>query len=353
MMRILSLHIGFLGVGGGIASAARSLIDELAGRNGGTENEVIAHSLLGHESMTADLPKAPSVTTRGFDGDKVRFTTAAFATAHTFRPDWLFVDHISLMPAAYPVARSVGARLALFLHGTEIYGPRARPDARTYTPPRHLVALARRADALFANSPWTARLAHLALGLETAPTVSWLPVEERKADHIRRATVEPPRADGRYLLMVSRIDRGDDYKGHDELLDALCTLPPELRLRIVGAGGGAEALRDSIRARGLDTRVEVLGYVSDAELARLYANADGFVMLSAGEGLGLVYLEALLAGIPVLGWSPGPIDDLEAFGANAVHALADLPDALAAILARAKRTSPNPRVPFRLRLRAR
>jgi glycosyltransferase involved in cell wall biosynthesis len=97
----------------------------------------------------------------------------------------------------------------------------------------------------------------------------------------------------------------------------------------------------------------VLGYVSDAELARLYANADGFVMLSAGEGLGLVYLEALLAGIPVLGWSPGPIDDLEAFGANAVHALANLPDALAAILARAKRTSPNPRVPFRLRLRAR
>lgn len=351
-MRVLSLHIGFLGVRGGIASAARSLIDELAGRNGGTPNEVIAHSLLGHESISEDLPKAPSVTTRGFDGEKLRFAAASLATARTFRPDWVFVDHISLMPAAYPVAASVGARLALFLHGTEIYGPRARPDVRTYTPPKHLVALARRADVLFANSPWTARLASEALGLEVAPTVSWLPIEERKADHLRRATAEAPREDGRYLLMVSRIDRGDDYKGHDELLDALGTLPADVSLRIVGAGGAAESLREAVRARGVDERVAVLGFVSDAELARLYANAEGFVMLSAGEGLGLVYLEALFAGVPVLGLSPGPIDDLEPFGATAIRRLADLPAALADLLARGNGTGARRTVPFRLRLPA-
>jgi glycosyltransferase involved in cell wall biosynthesis len=87
-------------------------------------------------------------------------------------------------------------------------------------------------------------------------------------------------------------------------------------LRIVGAGGGAGELRRAISERGLAARVEVLGFVSNAELAQLYVGATAFVMLSSGEGLGLVYLESLLARVPAIGLSPGPIDDLEAYGAT-------------------------------------
>ena len=120
----------------------------------------------------------------------------------------------------------------------------------------------------------------------------------------------------------------------------------------IGCMGSSFGGAVTVYAAGVDKRVAVLGFVSDAELARLYANAEGFVMLSAGEGLGLVYLEALLAGVPVLGWSPGPIDDLERFGATAIRRLADLPAALADLLARGKGLRADGCVPFRLRLPA-
>jgi glycosyltransferase involved in cell wall biosynthesis len=314
-MRVLSLNIGFLEVGGGIASAGRSLVDELAGRFRGEEHEVIAHSLLGHESAQVDLPASPWVITRGFEGNKVRFALSAVTTARRFKPDWLFVDHISLLPVAVPAARACGARLALFLHGKEIYGGGSRPGALTYRPPVRLRMLATKADQLFANSPWTARLSAEALESSSPPTLSWLPVEESKANHIARARAASESPASPYILMVSRIEPGDDYKGHQQLLAALNALPQHFSLRIVGAGKGADELRREVANRRLEARVQVLGFVSNAELAKLYVGATAFVMLSSGEGLGLVYLESLLAGVPAIGLSPGPIDDLAAYGA--------------------------------------
>jgi glycosyltransferase involved in cell wall biosynthesis len=59
-------------------------------------------------------------------------------------------------------------------------------------------------------------------------------------------------------------------------------------------------LADVIGSHGLSERVTIERYVSDAELAGLYARASAFAFLSEYEGFGLTPLEALAAGVPIV-----------------------------------------------------
>ena len=78
---------------------------------------------------------------------------------------------------------------------------------------------------------------------------------------------------------------------------------PELAgvaLRIAGAATAAERTALADLAAGLGVRLEQLGLVDDAALARLYAGARAVALPSLHEGFGLPLLEALAAGTPAV-----------------------------------------------------
>ena len=110
----------------------------------------------------------------------------------------------------------------------------------------------------------------------------------------RFAAAEPAPTTAPTVLFVGRIEH---RKGLAVLLEAFGGLPGDLRLRIVGDGPGAAALR-----RGAaDGRLEWLGAVSDEELTRQLAAADVLVAPSlGGESFGVVLLEAMAAGTAVV-----------------------------------------------------
>ena len=90
-----------------------------------------------------------------------------------------------------------------------------------------------------------------------------------------------------------------------ELIDAfarLTTRHPTARLEIVGDNRTTPVIDvdDLIARSGVADRIRVRHYVSDAELASLYARASAFAFLSEYEGFGLTPLEAMAAGIPVV-----------------------------------------------------
>ena len=104
---------------------------------------------------------------------------------------------------------------------------------------------------------------------------------------------------------------------------------PNLHLVIIGGGPEKEHLRDMSRLLGLDTRVHLVGEVPYDEIPNWLAAADFFALASVSESHPLVVLEAMAAGLPVVGIpSPGVEDtvvdgfngllsaeDVEAFGA--------------------------------------
>lgn len=90
------------------------------------------------------------------------------------------------------------------------------------------------------------------------------------------------------------------YKGLHILLDAMTQL--EATLVIVGAGPEEQRLRDLAQAFGVARRVHFAGRVADAELPAYYRAADLFVLSShlRAEAFGIVQLEAMAAGLPVI-----------------------------------------------------
>jgi glycosyltransferase involved in cell wall biosynthesis len=116
------------------------------------------------------------------------------------------------------------------------------------------------------------------------------------------------------ILTVGRLDSSDRYKGYDKILQAL----PEIRRQIpnvhyilVGQGSDRPRIEQLIAQLNLQHCVTLAGFIPDEEMCDHYNLCDVFAMPSKGEGFGIVYLEALASGKPILGGNQdGAIDAL-------------------------------------------
>jgi glycosyltransferase involved in cell wall biosynthesis len=86
------------------------------------------------------------------------------------------------------------------------------------------------------------------------------------------------------------------------LIDALAQMPHDAPycLRVLGNGKYFDAWRRHARRRGLDQRIEWLGWLSHEEALKQYAWADVFVFTSLRDTTGTVIAEALAAGLPIV-----------------------------------------------------
>ena len=84
------------------------------------------------------------------------------------------------------------------------------------------------------------------------------------------------------------------------LLNAMVRLPPEVMLRVVGTGPELPNLKERAERLALVNRIEFLEHVPFARLAAEYRRADVFCLPSRQEGFGIVFLEAMAAGLPIV-----------------------------------------------------
>lgn len=96
-------------------------------------------------------------------------------------------------------------------------------------------------------------------------------------------------------------------KGHDILIKAFskANLGEYVTLSIVGAGVEEKNLRKLIRQLGLTERVFLLGLKNKEEVRDLLLQSDAFVLTSRKETFGVVYIEAMAKGLPVIATACG------------------------------------------------
>ena len=107
----------------------------------------------------------------------------------------------------------------------------------------------------------------------------------------------------RILMTVGRMCSRERFKGFDEILDImpdLLTEHPDLIYMLVGDGMDRTRLEEKAKQIGISNHVIFTGYIPEDEKPDYYRLADIYVMPSRGEGFGIVLLEALACGIPVI-----------------------------------------------------
>lgn len=110
------------------------------------------------------------------------------------------------------------------------------------------------------------------------------------------------------LLSVSRLVKDEPGKGVDLVIEALPELLidfPKLRYVVVGDGSDRMRLEDLARKLHVDHAVDFKGFVSETELEHEYSTCTLFTMPSASEGFGIVFVEAMAHGKPVIASSVG------------------------------------------------
>lgn len=288
------------GTDGGIASANRNVI--LALQKLGQELNLPVKSLVLMESFDG------SSDSRSFKGNKYYF---AAATLHALLNSSLVVfDHVHLAVPIVGIPSALRSNVVILGHGSEV-GRRIRRSAR-----RTLAV----ADLVLANSEHTLNIMREALRNEDIGVVCPLGLPAHRSlssePRIVDMAMKPYQgvvlqsADGifrqigtRVMLIVGRLDAGEQEKGHRELIEALPAIRlqvPSAELVIVGGGSDEAELRRIAAHSPVANGIFVTGRVSDTMLDELYNAAYAYVMPSRQEGFGLVYLEAMNRALPCI-----------------------------------------------------
>ncbi len=318
-MRILHV-ITTLGVGG----AEKHLLWLTAGqvRRG---HEVRVAWLKGQGELAGAF-RAQGVPAEGLPGPVWRLRRQLAVIVAAFRPD---IVHTHLLKAdvlgALVAGRAGPAALVSSKHNDErallrrsvsfVHGRLARRVRLTIALSEHVARFTERHGRV---DP--ARIRRVYYGVDPALLQ---PRRDRAA--VRRELSLPE--DAPVLVCVGRLA---PQKDHPTLLAALALLPADVLLLVVGGdpfGDGETRLADLAGRLGLGARARFLGIRHD--VPDLLAASDLFVLPSLWEGLGLVFLEAMAVGLPIVASRVSAIPEVVEDGATGWLVPPGDPEALA------------------------
>ena len=155
------------------------------------------------------------------------------------------------------------------------------------------------------------------------------PVEDGRETFRERHGIDPARP---VALFVGRVAHEKNIDYLLDVVDLARAWVPDILLVIAGEGPARDSLRRSVAERGLQACVQFIGYMDrQSELPACYAAADVFVFASRTETQGLVLLEAMAAGLPVVALAEMGTVDILGAGRGAVVVIGRGPEALPAL----------------------
>jgi len=292
-MRILFLASEVASGTGGIRAFNRHLIDVLVAE--GHAVSVVSMNDTGSCGATrfALYPCARWRPVRKF-----AFVAQACLQALLFRPDAIVCGHVNFLPVCGFLGAAFRILYLTVIHGLELQklGP-------------WKTAWLKGSKKIMAVSSFTkTRLLRFCAGYAEASVVvvgNTFDVERfnpapKPAYLMEKLKIQE---DQKVVLTVARLAKGEGYKGYDKVLLAMRRVVkefPGVRYVIAGSGSDMPRMRKLIQDYQLRDCAILAGFVADREIPDYYNLCDVFVMPSTGEGFGIVFLEALACGKPVI-----------------------------------------------------
>ena len=275
-----------------IATLVRALQDLL------TEQDVCVLAIRGQPQLRWDGQERLRL------GVKSRFVARALQEAERWRPNLVICSHVGLAPTGWLLRVSSRRPYWVVAYGIEVWGALSLWKRLAIV----------RADRLLAISDFTRQQLFERYRISPERTFLLPPMlaNQRTPQADLRAAV-PVENGRRIVLTVGRLAASERYKGHDVMLRAWVRVRekmPKAVYLIVGDGDDRLRLQALALELGLGESVCFAGAVSEDVLAACYKACEVFAMPARtvldprapqGEGFGIVFLEAMTHGKPVIG----------------------------------------------------
>ncbi|MGH1394939.1 MAG: glycosyltransferase family 4 protein [Trichormus sp.] len=295
---------------GGIQSYIKDIFRAYLGLGAGYQAEVF---------LLRDSPDCSNP----FDGDRLKFyyfknkspqvgriTMAGALLKYLLqkRPERVFCGHIKLAALIQTLCQPLGIPYTVLTYGKEVWETLPKKERRALAAAKDIWTISRysRDQACAANGidPNMVRMLPCAIDGDKFTPGAKLP----------ELVTKYGLTDAKVIMTVARLWSGDIYKGVDVTIRALPKILqafPEVKYLVIGRGDDQPRLAQLAQDLGVSDRVVFAGFVPTADLMAHYRLADAYIMPSQ-EGFGIVYLEAMACGIPVLsGDNDGSADPLQ------------------------------------------
>ncbi len=295
LFRALVLATDAFGGRGGIAKFNRDLLTSMASIRDCAE--VVALPRLIQTEMEPLPPRMRFLT--GAARGKLAYTRLALGQVLRNHFDLVVSAHINISPLGLALAKFARARSILIVHGIDAWTRHGSALVR-WSVPRFDRVVGVSQTTLDRMQVWSKVDSARTRVLPNCVDLSRFGPGPKSATLARKLGIE----NRTVLMTVGRMATQEQYKGFDEVLEALPVLAekiPDVVYVICGEGPDRERLEAKAAMLGVLDRVRFAGFIPEAEKADYYRLADAYVMPSRGEGFGIVFLEAMACGIPVMG----------------------------------------------------
>jgi phosphatidyl-myo-inositol dimannoside synthase len=324
---------------GGIARYTSTLASSLGGLLGRENVDVLSFfdwGSAGNQPSEYRVLGAVSGRARAGAWSRLHFMSKA-ALAGSRRYDLVIANHVALAPVAAITKWIFGTPYWVACHSVEIWWGTSWLRR----------AGLRNANLIVPVSRYTADVVRRMDGIQNGRVkVVYNAVPNAFAKLLVRqgpagASMAKPKKTGPIVLSVCTLVRGNEFKGVDTVIRALPRVlesVTDLQYVVVGEGQIRGKLESLAAEMGVAERVTFTGEISDDELAELYRSCDAFALPSrgqerqgvvGGEGFGRVYIEAALAGKPVVGSRSGGASEAVLHGRTGFAADPDSSDEVA------------------------
>jgi glycosyltransferase involved in cell wall biosynthesis len=232
---------------------------------------------------------------------------------------------------AMSIGRMLGAKIVCHLHSPEVDRYLSTQHGRLFlslcVSPAHVVCVL--------TEWWTSRVSpviHKPLFIVPNPLNDEL---------LREAMREKAGPCGREQVAIFSMCRLVPGKGVDLLVEAMGHLPDNFVLRIAGDGEDKARIAAQIDKLGLGERISLLGWLGPAEKAEQLRRADVFCLPSRQDSFGMVFIEAMAYGLPIVALRYGAIPDVVPHGKAGLLVDAPNPVAVAEAIQAASTAEPR------------
>ena len=253
----------------------------------------------------------PTEIFSGFKVHKVRFMKQAVKQG--CKSKLVILSHINLLLAGWLIKKiSPSVKIILFTHGIEVWSPISNFKRKMLGCCDEIISVSaftrQKIIDMHGVDPSKCTVLNNCLDpfLPLMKNVVINPVLKEKYGFL---------ATDKILLTLSRLSARERYKGYDKVMEALVQIEQaDVKYLIAGSYDADEKIYidEIVKKLKLEERVVLAGFIPEEEVASHFAMSDCYVMPSIKEGFGIVFIEAMYYGLPVIaGNADGSVDALQ------------------------------------------